>query len=469
VTYDADNAANASKAYGVTTTTVKKGDDVIYFKTAAGVQYLIDVTQSVYGKNDAEITAVRELYNLIVNDVVAGTYTGTLAVADGVTGTTFKIGTTTVTEISTDNSSVTLTVEAPDGYTLASTNVVTVSGDTTPTVAQNLNGGTNTFVISNITGDFTLTFKMERSAYYAVKAGSTPTANDYYAAEYTSGIALTDLTGNYALIKGADGNYYDLGGTNKGSSLTNDCYVAITEGSVSITKMPATDLTVTDGYYKLTPASGDVAYYTANAEVAIAGVDSAFYVVKDGETTPNYYNANGTKITSNVVTTKGILAATTTIKMPAADVTVEKGYYSVTLDDVLLGYYKASDEITNLSMKADYYTDDAGDTFAASATTYTVNAAVAANVVITSGYRQVSLTITGYKQGTTDANLTDLTITNGKLVGSSVYVQNGAVLTIKGDSFDVTIGGNKYLSTSDGYVTTITNSGSLAITASASE
>jgi hypothetical protein len=68
VTYDADYATNAAKAYNVETTTVKAGDEVIYFKTSAGVQYVIDVKQSVFGRNDTAIKAVDELYKAITKE-----------------------------------------------------------------------------------------------------------------------------------------------------------------------------------------------------------------------------------------------------------------------------------------------------------------------------------------------------------------------------------------------------------------
>jgi hypothetical protein len=66
ITYNKNG--NDSSKYGVETTTVKKDDMVIYFKTAAGIQYLIDVTQSVddNGILAALYNDTNGLYDLIV-------------------------------------------------------------------------------------------------------------------------------------------------------------------------------------------------------------------------------------------------------------------------------------------------------------------------------------------------------------------------------------------------------------------
>jgi hypothetical protein len=57
---------NASNTFTLEETTVEKDDTVIYYATAAGVQYVIDVKQSTY--KGAVIAGIQTLYTEIVND-----------------------------------------------------------------------------------------------------------------------------------------------------------------------------------------------------------------------------------------------------------------------------------------------------------------------------------------------------------------------------------------------------------------
>jgi hypothetical protein len=443
VTYDADNAANASKAYGVTTTTVKKGDDVIYFKTAAGVQYLIDVTQSVYGKDDTKIAAVQALYELIDNDVVAGTYTGTLKVVDGDgkdVSATFTVDGEDATNISTNNSTVKLVVTLPTGYELSGDPEFEVADtDTEPGIAQyTTQDGTLSYALTGIKNDFTLTFTVERSSYYVVKSGNTAGTSDYHDAE--SNVTVSGLTGKHALIKGADGNYYGLDGKSKGSTLDASCYVAITTGSVTITSMPTTDLTVTGGYYKV----GSDKYYTEGQTVEQTGLTGSHAKAVNTDDTTKYVGFDVTEGNGSFT-------------MPAYDVTITDQCYTITIDSTTTLYAVSGNVDLSNYVSGDYYTTDATDyeKFATKATELNV----AADTTVTSDYALVAIS------GKTP--VTQVTVTGGVKNGeyASYYVKNGSKLTLSpitgnpftyagttyssGDSLEVTVNGSGTVTLAD--------------------
>jgi hypothetical protein len=356
-------------------------------------------------------------------------YTGTLVVTDGtdpVTGVTFKVDENAATKISTSNSSVKLVVTLPTGYELSDDPEFEVADtDTAPEIAQyTTQDGTLSYVLTGIKNDFTLTFTVERSEY-AVKQGSNTTYKASGASQ-----SLSALTGNYYTITDDAGKYYDSDGSCKDSTAT---YIAVATTSIT---QPAADVTITDGYYKIT-------IDTSTYEYAQNGT----YTIQTS-LTGNYYTADdGTSYVEK--TNKAVT-------VDSADVTVTSGYYKVTVDGEVAGYDKNGGSGVSVTMKGSSYTDDNKTSFKTNVENVTVSDA---DVTITSGFWAVTISAGAKVDGT------DYRVSGGTKCESTYYVADNESLSVTpttGNSF--TYNGTKYNGTNGSASVLINADGTLTLT-----
>ena len=228
-----------------------------------------------------------------------------------------------------------------------------------------------------------LTSKMEKNGCTdIVWDGNKVTFEDADGYPVTSTV---DFTQSYALkVDGKDVEYVKADTATPVSGLNGSWYTTdggktfdeVADVASDIAKMPAHDLTIESGYYKLT-VDGVDSYHKENESVSLKGLTGNFYKVDT-----NYY-PNSKALT-----------------MPAQDTTVESGYYQVTVTvdesvtdvtaDITSGeYVKAAGGSVEISLTGGS---------SGSATTITVSAtgATAGTATVTGGNATVAISdVTG--------------------------------------------------------------------------
>jgi hypothetical protein len=500
---------NSYLNYSVSACAPTTGDKLIYVVENKAVAYAIDVTQSTSGRPATVIPAVEALFEAIVADnnldrtaaatvtfygvatkngadkevsyKTASTFEGTNLVIENAQSYKVYQGSKEVTDLTTIKPSkdadavYTVTLVNKKGeiesYTLTQKAQVAVTGKLEVKTAYsslltiNAQSDTAAEINADNTGADKLTLTDLQNGLASTVSGETVTVKGYSAkdTELSMNESLANVSYVIATITNTDGDSKTVKVTVTNDGSTGTAKYVLTQGSTSKFVATGSQEITSTGFFTAQAADGkywggssfdqtEPTYYATGTNITMPAqnvtIVDGYYSVTGTGITGTIYKKSGETVTATGLTQSGIVykynatsgtaavtSGTATFTMPAYNVTVADAV-KITVDGGTPVYAEKGKDYTLTGLTGDYYTANAGSSYVGVATT--TLSSVAADTVVTSGYYKVEVVTPSFANG--NASNSTVTIGSNAPVSIASTGTTTAVYVTSGTQVTITAG-----------------------------